>query len=640
MFPNQRRKWLSTSQVDLFLLFRIGVALLALWLSNAFFHICNAHMFPVEGFSAWMGLIWANVVFGLVSVAVVLLPYIVLVLLPKLYARKWYRVVCEALYYLPILAMVVAKCIDSQYFPFTYRLMSSEMFAYLGIGGDMGNLTKYFIRDYWVAGVGIVVAGGVLILLGTKSELQLKGRSRWNGWAALVLGVLVVVMRVSIGSNTMDPKSVARFVEPKYSPIVINSGYNILHTALSEQLSEADYMSEAEAQSIFNPEYASCARCGVDLFPSTAWGEGGSYVKADSSLGYRNVVVLMMESFSQEYMGCYNNGLMPSRTPFLDSLAQHSIVYQGRSNGKKSIESIAAVTASVPTLMEVPFAMSKYADNDLNSLPQILSKYGFTSTFYHGGYNGTMAFDKFCQKVGFDGYVGMDEYLADGGDPKGYDNAWGISDEPFLQYAVKKMGETKEPFFNFLFTISSHHPYGIPEEHKGEFAPGVKPLLPCVEYTDMALRKFFAEARKTDWYKNTLFVILADHPGNCIDSSFNNYHGWYRIPMMFYSPAVEVHTESSDIVQQIDLMPTIVDYLGLNERFVCFGNSVFHRNADNQGYQVVYGNGWHALNYVGGTALIEGSTEIGDPQHLQLLKAIVQQYNHRVRTNQLVVADK
>lgn len=653
----KNNKWIKTDSILLYLSIRVFVALVAVWTSHLFFHYCTRHMFPVDRLSDWGGIVWGNVVFGLAAVCTVTIPYMILMLIPtEARWKRWYRILCESLYFLPVSALVIAKCIDAVYFPFTYRLMSGEVFAYLGIGGDMGNLTWLFIRDYWYVAIGILMSMTALIFLCTRIELRKLTRKTFvgAGWVSMAIGVAFAVVFARGGfGRCISLKDAGKYVEPKYSALVVNSGYSILRTLCGEHLEAVDYMSDEDAQSLFNPEFKSIMyQTPMWDFPYYEWGMGGHWatiageevqaggeevVTLSDEEHYSNIVILMMESFSQEYMGCYNHGLMPSRTPFLDSLAQHSKVFQGRSNGKKSIESLAAVTASIPTLMEMPFTMSEYAEDSIVGLPQILAKYGFTSTFYHGGYNGTMAFDKFCKRVGFDHYIGMDEYLADGGDPKGYDNAWGIYDEPFMQYAVHKMGEVKEPFFNMLFSISSHHPYSIPEEHKDRFAKGEKPLLPCIEYSDMALRKFFDEARKTDWYENTLFVILADHPGTCIDPSFNNYQGWYSIPMIFYSPRGISHSVSDDIVQQIDIMPTIVDYLCLGERFVCFGNSIFQRERDGHGYQVAYGNGWYVLNYPGGSALVEGGTERGDHEKVQLLKAIVQQYNHRLCNNQLTI---
>ena len=205
---------------------------------------------------------------------------------------------------------------------------------------------------------------------------------------------------------------------------------------------------------------------------------------AIDTLPQRNVVLIVLESFGQEFMGCYNTQEgADTRTPFLDSLAKHSLLYNGRSNGKKSIEGIMAINTGIPNLMSIPLTNSAYNEDDYTGLPAVLRKHGYRTAFFHGSYNGVMEFDRTCEKIGFDEYHGMNEYNADEMARKSdYDGVWGIYDEPFLQYTAKRIGTYSEPFFAEVFTVTSHHPVPIPDEHKGEFKEGRHPILKCVEY--------------------------------------------------------------------------------------------------------------------------------------------------------------
>jgi uncharacterized sulfatase len=362
-------------------------------------------------------------------------------------------------------------------------------------------------------------------------------------------------------------------------------------------------------------------------------------------LTYSNIVIIVLESFSQEYMGCYNNGIMPSFTPFLDSLAQHSIVYQGRANGKKSIEGIPAIFASLPTLMPFPITMSDYADDSLRALPGILRDNGFHTAFFHGSYNGVMSFDKLCARMGFSEYYGQNEYMADRHSKSSdYDGVWGIFDEHFLQFMARRLNTFPQPFFAGVFTLSSHHPYTMQPERKGQFPEGPHPLCQVVSYSDNALRLFFDAARKTDWYKNTTFIITADHSGQGLSREYNDYNGWYRIPMIIYRPMYEevlskeygpeysCHKVYPRLMQQTDIMPTLLDYLGIDANTVCFGTSAF-RNPD-YGWQISYGNSYYQLETPDGIAVLCQDKEEGNG-NIKLLKAIVQQYNHRLINNQI-----
>jgi phosphoglycerol transferase MdoB-like AlkP superfamily enzyme len=167
-----------------------------------------------------------------------------------------------------------------------------------------------------------------------------------------------------------------------------------------------------------------------------------------------------------------------------------------------------------------------------------------------------------------------------------------------------------------------------------------------VSYTDNALRKFFDAARKTDWYENTTFIITADHSGQGLHREYNDYDGWYRIPMLVYRPLYEevlvplhgkshsCHQVSPRLMQQTDIMPTLLDYLGIQTSAVCFGTSVF-RNPDN-GWQIAYGNGYYQLETQDGVAVLgQEKEEVLGFGNIEMLKAIVQQYNHRLINDEL-----
>ena len=138
-----------------------------------------------------------------------------------------------------------------------------------------------------------------------------------------------------------------------------------------------------------------------------------------------------------------------------------------------------------------------------------------------------------------------------------------------------------------------------------------------------------------DWYNNTLFIITGDHPGYGFTTEYNDYDGWYRTPMIIYDPTNTQSLKSNDILQQIDLMPTLIDYWGLDEECICFGNSLFQRKPNDHGYQIVYGNGFYVMNTPQESTILEGPTEIGTPNHIQFMKALIQQYNMRLIENKL-----
>lgn len=115
---------------------------------------------------------------------------------------------------------------------------------------------------------------------------------------------------------------------------------------------------------------------------------------------------------------------------------------------------------------------------------------------------------KFCNMIGIDHYYGRKAF----NDDRYYDGNWGIFDEPFLQFGIRKLNQKHTPFFSVFFTISSHPPFTIPEKYKEKFNyPGQSPAQHSISYVDYAFRQFFDSCKNTPWFKNTLFVFSADH---------------------------------------------------------------------------------------------------------------------------------
>src|SRR6185369_3185531 len=273
--------------------------------------------------------------------------------------------------------------------------------------------------------------------------------------------------------------------------IVLNTPFAFMRTAKANVIEKVNYFSsEQELDQVFTP---------LRIPKDTA------------AFNPQNVVVIILESFSKEFIGIYNkdidDGNYKGYTPFLDSLINVSHAYQySLANGRKSIDAMPSVISSIPSI-EVPYVLSHFSGNKVNSLAGLLRDKGYYTAFFHGAPNGSMGFDAFANLSGFDNYFGRTEYNND----DDFDGYWGIWDEPFLQFYAKKMDSFKQPFFTTLFTVSSHHPYNLPDGYENKFKGGPKIVHRTIEYTDFALKRFFKSASVMPWFTNTLFVITADH---------------------------------------------------------------------------------------------------------------------------------
>ena len=235
---------------------------------------------------------------------------------------------------------------------------------------------------------------------------------------------------------------------------------------------------------------------------------------------------------------------------------------------------------------------------------------------------------------------------------------WAIWDEPFLQFFALKMGEFKQPFVSAVFTASSHHPYVIPKEYQHIFKEEGLVMHKCIRYTDHALRRFFETARKQPWFKNTLFVITSDHTNLSDHAYYQTDLGGFCSPVIFYDATGALQPGMRNgIAQQIDIMPTVLNYLGYSKPYVAFGCDLLNTpekdtwavNYLNGVYQYVKGD--YLLQYDGNStkAVYQFKTDLllqhnlkgkvkEQAQMERELKAIIQSYMTRMTTNQLVVS--
>lgn len=424
----------------------------------------------------------------------------------------------------------------------------------------------------------------------------------------------------------------ATYADFRTVPLVLNTPFSIIKTIENENLVHYQYFPEDKLIRYYNPvhDYS-----GKHTFRKL------------------NVVVIILESFSSEYSGFLSGG--EGYTPYLDSVLRESLVItHAYANGTQSYEALPAIIAGMPSLMDRPYSGSNYSDNVIESLPFLLGKEGYHTSFFHGGNNGTMGFSNFTRMAGVDHYYGRDEYNNDAD----FDGHWGIWDEPFLRSFAGQLNRYSQPFLTVIFTLSSHHPYNIPDSYKESLKEGSLPILKSIRYTDYALGKFFASARLMPWFNNTLFVLTADHAAQAIERIYNTSAGMFAIPLAFYCPSDSTLKGFRAITgQQIDIMPTVLDYLGYPKPFFGFGESLLDTNAQHRAISFVNGiyqlvEGVYVMQFDGKQVIAffcpeqnedqiyESIGEIPDPAKRKVfssmeatLKAFIQAYNHCLINN-------
>ncbi|MBP5770647.1 MAG: LTA synthase family protein [Bacteroidaceae bacterium] len=500
--------------------------------------------------------------------------YLLLAILPFPWAaRRGWQQMLKWLFVVINAVAIVVNLSDSVYFPFTQQRTTALVFdEFSGENNLLTILGIELVRHWYLVLLAALLTYGLARL--HRPATSPEWRPTIVGVCGRILFFLVMTFftvcgmrgHLSIAEGTR-PISVnnahAYAATPLQTAIVLNTPFAIFRTLDNRPPQIPIYFTnQEELDSLYSPLY----------LPDKA-----------AVQRRKNVVILIVESFAQEFVGALNRhldgGTYRGYTPFADSLLTQSLTWQETiSNSGFSIDAMPAVLASIPR-MGRPFVLTPFSLNKLNSIATELGRWGYESAFFHGAPNGSMGFQAFSHSIGFQRYYGMDEYLADSrfGGKQDFDGTWAIWDEPFLQFYCQKMTEMHEPFVTTVFTASSHHPFHIPEEYRDTFPDeGKFPLHKCIRYTDHSLRRFFESAKQQAWYKNTLFVLTADHASSRIThDEYMTEVGLFRIPILFFDPSGEMPRGlHPGIAQQIDVMPTLLNYLGYDHPYIAFGKDL------------------------------------------------------------------
>ncbi len=491
-------------------------------------------------------------------------------LLPFRYTEKPnYQTFLKYLYWIPNIIFFWVNIADFEYYKFIGRRTIFEIFSIIG---DTVEQSGSLLSSYWYLVFLWVIISWIFV---KKSPLEapkdgfifFKSPPYRGGLGGAVwlfsIGLSILIFRGGFQEKPLRINQAFVQNNVHLGNLTLNTTFTFLTTIDAKGTEKVNYF--ADNQQV------------IDL---TKRNRKSNF---EPNATKQNVVVIILESFGREYMG-YKNGYK-GYTPFLDSLAKTGVFMSNCfANGRESIIAFPAITSAIPQLIDEPFITSSYQSNKFYGLGSIVKQHGYVSSFFHGARNGSMGFEGFSQLAGFDKYFGLNEY------PKSlidndFDKNWGIFDEPYLQYFANELSKETKPFVSCIFTLSSHHPYPIPTKYKGKFPKGKAEIHESIRYADFALKRFFETASKQAWFKNTLFVITADHTQMNTEPSYASPTGAYRVPLIVYHADSQIlnlissKLNADKICQHNDILPTVLDFLAINQKQVLpFGESIFEKN--------------------------------------------------------------
>ena len=567
-------------RIGLKLSIKIMAILILYQFSRLFFFFYNLEYFSNIYLIDYLRIIKGSIRFDISAILYVNSLVILLSLIPSnLLIKRWYKNVIYYLFIYCNLLGIAVNIIDIFYYPFSKSRLTTSFLNEFSNEKSIFRILVEFFKDYWFTIPLLLIVFYILKVIANKTEIESKTIyfSKKNIFSSSIICLLYLTLVVfglrgtfvlknwpitisNAGKYTNNPNEIS---------LIINTPFSLIRTYNLKDLKRKKYFKDSDLEKYTNI---------VKLYKSEKETK-------------KNVIVIILESVSTEYFRFYNSEPKDyiGYTPFLDSLINHSYTsYNSFANGTKSVDAIPSILASIPAT-EFHFSLSKYCANKIDGIGSLLNKEGYQTSFFHGAPNGSMGFESMSKLLGIKNYYGMDNYK----NKFDFDGVWGIWDDKFFNYFADELNDMKEPFFSSIFSCSSHHPYKIPKEFNNKFKKGKHPMHECVQYTDHSLKLFFNKIKHEPWFKNTLFVITADHTNISFEKKYRSPIGIFRVPIIFYDPSnINLNQKSEKIIQQIDIMPSILSYLDYNKPFLSLGNNIF--NSEN-GFAINYNNGFQMI---------------------------------------------
>ena len=640
------KNWVFSRNIFVVLIYRILLIMVLFSLFRIGFYLFNHKMFPDVTPGQLLTIMKGGLTFDISAVVYVNMLFILLSIIPlEVRYKDVYQEILKYIFYITNGVALAMNGMDFVYYRFVDKRATADVFKTFEHETNNTKLFFRFLWDYWPATLFTFLAWFLMVYFYKKVKVEKPSYVNKISYYSINILMIPLVIALVIGAarggyrhstRPITISNAARYVEtPRDVAIVLNTPFSIIRTIGKKALVKYNFYDDKKLNELYNPVH-------VPLKTKPFTNE--------------NVVIIILESFAREYIGSLNptleGGTYKGYTPFIDSLVNVSMTFDvSIANGKKSIDAMPSVLASVPSL-ETPYTISHYANNQINGIADLLKKKGYYSAYFHGAPNGSMGFDSFTKMVGFDDYIGLNQYP----EKADFDGVWGVWDEPFFKFFGEKLNTFKQPFLASIFSVSSHHPFKVPEKYEGKFKKGPAPILEVVGYSDYALHEFFNQISKKDWFRNTLFVITADHTNESVHKEFQNNFGAYCVPIIFYKPGSNLVGFKHRIAQQIDIMPTVLSYLNYDEEYIAFGNNLlddsyesFAFNTNGDTYNLYMKD--HILEMIDNKSVglynykedlfLENSLIGKEPelekQMEEKLKAIIQTYNSRLIDNNMVI---
>ncbi len=434
-------------------------------------------------------------------------------------------------------------------------------------------LSMLFTSYGWLmAAVAVVTAvSAYLAWRMTRDVTRVSFHRRFPG-ALLLMPLIAVLTLAMIRSTTahhpVNPSTVAFTTDSMVNQLPLNSPYTLIYAIYGQYRDarggSASYgkMDEDEALRIVVEGAGLADKVDLQSANPTMHDQLATR-RLDRPM---NLVIILEESLGAEFVGSLGG---ENLTPNLDALAGEGIWFeQLYATGTRSVRGLEAIVSGFPPTSKRSVVKLNETQKDFFTIANVLQEQNFHTSFIYGGSAHFDNMRRFFLNNGFQTVIDQKDF-----DAPRFVSTWGVSDEDlFLKAHEFLSGMGDKPFFSLVFSSSNHKPFEIPSGKVEERSGPDGPRHMAVSYADYALGRFLELAKASDYWDNTVFLVVSDHN--------SRVKGAHLIPVeRFHVPGVILGGSIAPrrvpgITSQIDLLPTLLSLMGVDSRHPAVGRDL------------------------------------------------------------------
>lgn len=504
---------------------------------------------PTEIFSAYIHGLRLDTSTAVYLSAIPLLVFILLWFLPRV---KLPMVVPRMYVYLMVILISLISVINLN----LYREWGSKInFKVIDIAFSTPNeaLASASSSPLFTSSIIFLLMAGAGIWLSTRIIEYRIPREHVSLWLKAVSSVLFIALAVLLirGGWQLAPinQSMAYYSnKPILNHAAVNTHWNLLHDWLKQRSigkNPYQYFPRAEAQKLVSNLYADKGKDHLSVLTTNR----------------PNVVLIILESLTADVIESL--GGEKGITPGIEKLADSGMLFTNiYASADRTDKGLIAILSGFPSQAIRSIVKENNKHEKLPSIAMDMKKYGYQTSFYYGGESEFSNIKSYILSHGYDKLVDQASFQEADKNSK-----WGAHDHIVFKKQTAELNNQQQPFFSTVLTLSNHEPFELPGKHR---YPGKKlenKFRSTSFYTDSVLYDFIQDAKRAEWYKNTLFIVVADHGHRLPLSKHESYHpGRYRIPLLFFGDVIKEEYRGKKIDKtgsQTDIATTLLSQLNM-----------------------------------------------------------------------------